>query len=106
MITQTLSHTFAALGDPTRMAILTRLREGPATVGELRKPFTISAPAISRHLKILETAGLIQRVRDRQHLICSLRHEGFTEASDWIEQVRQSWEEQFDKLDEQLKQHK
>jgi DNA-binding transcriptional ArsR family regulator len=103
MTTTTLSQTFTALGDVTRMAILARLLEGPASVGELSRPFSISAPAISRHLKILETAGLIQRVRDHQHWICSIRREGFEEASTWIEQYRQSWDQQFDVLDRRLK---
>ena len=103
MTTTALSQTFAALGDVTRLAILVRLLDGPASVGELSRPFSISAPAISRHLKILETAGLIQRVHDRQHWICSIRREGFEEASAWIEQYRQSWDQQFDALDRQLK---
>jgi DNA-binding transcriptional ArsR family regulator len=103
MTTTTLSQTFTALGDVTRMEIFVRLLDGPASVGELSRPFSISAPAISRHLKILETAGLIQRVHDRQHWICSLRREGFEEASAWIEQYRQSWDQQFDALDRQLK---
>ena len=103
MATNTLSQTFAALGDSTRLAILDRLIEGPASVGELSRPFSISAPAISRHLKILETAGLIQRVRERQHWMCSIRSEGFAEASLWIEQYRRYWNHQFDTLDRQLK---
>ena len=103
MSTEALSQKFAAMGDSTRLAILTRLLEGPANVGELRRPFAISAPAISRHLKILESAGLIQRVRDRQQWICSIRSEGFEEASTWIEQYRQYWNDQFDVLDRQLK---
>jgi DNA-binding transcriptional ArsR family regulator len=103
MTATTLSQTFTALGDVTRLAILARLLEGPATVGELSRPFSISAPAISRHLKILEVAGLIQRVRDQQHWICSIRRDGFEEASAWIEQYRQSWDQQFDALDHQLK---
>lgn len=106
MTIATLSQTFAALGDPTRLSILTQLLEGPASVGELNQPFSISPPAISRHLKILETAGLIQRERDRQHWICSIRSEGFEEASTCIEQYRQYWNQQFDALDRELKKRK
>ncbi len=97
-----LSQTFAALGDPTRIEILRRLLDGPANVGELSQPFSMTASAISRHLKILETAGLIERVRDRQYWICSIRYEGFKEASDWLDQYRQSWEQQFEALDREL----
>ncbi|MEM7127762.1 MAG: metalloregulator ArsR/SmtB family transcription factor [Chloroflexota bacterium] len=104
MSANTLPQTFAALGDSTRLAILERLLQGPANVGELNRPFSISPPAISRHLKILENAGLIERVRNQQQWICSIRSEGFEDASVWIEQYRQMWNQQFDALDEQLKQ--
>ncbi|MBV7338152.1 metalloregulator ArsR/SmtB family transcription factor [Chloroflexi bacterium TSY] len=102
MSTARLCETFSALSDTTRLTILSQLLEGPANVGELSRPFSISPPAISRHLKVLESAGLIQRVRNRQQWICSIRPEGFVEASRWIEQYRQSWSQQFDALDRQL----
>jgi len=93
-----LSDTFAALADPTRRAILARLAEGPATVGELAEPFPISAPAISRHLKVLEHAKLIQRVKEAQWRRCKLEPERLHQAAAWIEQYRRFWEAQFDSL--------
>jgi DNA-binding transcriptional ArsR family regulator len=98
-----LDHTFAALADPTRRAILARLALGEATVGELAEPFEVSLPAISRHLKVLETADLIVREKRAQQRICRLRPEALKTASDWIEQNRRMWEERFDRLDAYLR---
>ena len=93
-----LSETFAALADPTRRAILARLAEGPATVGELAQPFAISLPAVSRHLKVLETAGLIAREKQAQWRRCRLRAARLAEAAEWIEQTRAFWEPRLDAL--------
>ena len=98
-----LSTTFAALADPTRRAILARLSRGEATVTELAEPFDMSMPAISKHLKVLERAGLIERGREAQWRPCRLRAGPLREADDWIEQYRRFWEESFDKLDEYLR---
>ena len=98
-----LDATFAALADPTRRAILARLAEGEAPVGELAAPFDISLPAISRHLKVLEGARLISREKDGQWRRCRLRPEPLKEASDWIGRYRRFWEGQFDALTEYLK---
>jgi DNA-binding transcriptional ArsR family regulator len=94
-----LSQTFSALADPTRRAILARLAGGSATVGELAEPFDMSLPAVSRHLKVLTDAGLIERHSEAQWRHCALRGEGFRAAADWIEFYRQFWEQQFDRLD-------
>jgi len=94
-----LSHTFAALADPTRRAILARLaEEGDTTVGDLARPFRISLPAVSRHLKVLEEARLIIRRKDAQWRRCRLTPEALHEASQWIERYRRYWEERFDAL--------
>ncbi|MDA1060024.1 MAG: metalloregulator ArsR/SmtB family transcription factor [Proteobacteria bacterium] len=93
-----LSATFAALSDPTRRAILARLAQGPATVGELAAPFAISAPAISRHLKVLEHAKLIQRIKEAQWRRCKLEPARLHQAAEWMDQYRQFWEAQFDSL--------
>jgi DNA-binding transcriptional ArsR family regulator len=98
-----LSETFAALGDPTRLAILERLAEGDATVTELAEPFSVSLPAISRHLKVLERAGLIARGRAAQSRPSSLRVEALDEAVSWLETRRELWEGRLDRLDEHLK---
>jgi len=98
-----LDHTFAALADPTRRAILARLALGEATVGELAEPFDVSLPAISKHLKVLETADLIIREKRAQQRVCRLRPEALKTASDWIEQNRRMWEERFDRLDAYLR---
>jgi DNA-binding transcriptional ArsR family regulator len=98
-----LDHTFAALADPTRRAILARLTLGEATVGELAEPFDISLPAISRHLKVLETADLISREKRAQQRVCRLKPEALKTASEWIEQNRRMWEERFDRLDAYLR---
>lgn len=98
-----LSTTFAALADPTRRSILVRLSKGAATVNELAEPFDISLPAISKHLKVLERAGLIARSRTAQWRPCRLRAEPLSEASAWIQQYREFWEGSFDRLDEHLR---
>ena len=97
-----LSLTFAALADPTRRAILARLSTGEATVSELAAPFDISLPAVSKHLKVLENAGLIARGRDAQWRPCRLEGAPLRDAASWIEQYRRFWEESFDRLDEYL----
>lgn len=94
-----LDHTFAALADPTRRAILARLASGEASVTELAKPFEISLPAISRHLKVLEHAGLIARGREAQWRPRTLQAGPLKEAADWLEQYRRFWEESFDRLE-------
>lgn len=99
-----LSATFAALADPTRRAILSRLSRGEATVTELAQPFSMSMPAISKHLKVLERAGLIERGREAQWRPCRLQAEPLREVDDWVEQYRRFWEESFDRLDEYLRQ--
>lgn len=97
-----LSATFAALADPTRRAILARLASGETTVNELAKPFDISLPAVSKHLKVLATAGLIERGRRAQWRPCRIKAEPLRDASEWIEHYRRCWEESFDKLDAYL----
>jgi DNA-binding transcriptional ArsR family regulator len=101
--TERLSETFAALGDPTRLAIVARLAEGDATVKELAEPFSVSLPAISRHLKVLERAGLITRGRSAQARPSSLRVEALSEATAWIDARRELWEGRVDRLDRHLK---
>jgi len=98
-----LDQTFGALADPTRRAILGRLTLGEATVGELAEPFEISLPAISRHLKVLETADLIVREKRAQRRVCRLKPEALKTASDWIEQNKRMWEQRFDRLDAYLR---
>lgn len=93
-----LDATFAALADPTRRAIIARLAEGPAPVGELAAPFEISLPAVSRHLKVLEGAGLISREKDAQWRRCHLQPQGLAGAADWIDSTRRFWEERLDNL--------
>ncbi len=99
-----LSAVFSALADPTRRAIIARLCEGDATVGELSQPFDISAPAISRHIKVLEQAELIERTTQAQWRRCHLKQEAMQVAADWLEQQRTFWLTSFDRLDEVLKQ--
>ncbi|MFD9949532.1 ArsR/SmtB family transcription factor [Nonomuraea sp. NPDC059023] len=94
-----LDATFAALADPTRRAILARLRAGEATVGELAEPFAMSQPAISKHLKVLERAGLISRGRDAQRRPCRLEARPLKEATDWLENYRDFWQESYARLD-------
>ena len=102
----TLDTTFAALADPTRRAILARLAQGDATVGELCAPFEISGPAISRHLRVLEKAALITRERDGQHRRCRLAEGAMTSAAEWIESHRRFWNGSLDKLAEHLEKAK
>ncbi|WP_299621934.1 helix-turn-helix transcriptional regulator [Pelagibius sp.] len=97
-----LSTTFAALADPTRRAILARLSDGEATVGELAEPFAMSLPAVSKHLKVLERAGLIARGREAQWRPCQLQAEPLKEATGWLEHYRRFWDESFDRLDAYL----
>lgn len=94
-----LNATFAALADPTRRAILARLASGEVSVMDLAKPFAMSQPAISRHLKVLERAGLISRSRDAQRRPCRIEAQPLAEASDWLERYRQFWEANFQRLD-------
>ena len=94
---------FSALGDPTRRAIVERLASGDATVLELAAPFDVSLPAISRHLKVLEEAGLISRGRDAQRRPCRLRPEALEQVTAWAEHTRRAWEERFERLDEYLR---
>lgn len=98
-----LNRTFTALSDPTRRAILSKLSSGEATVQELAKPFDISAPAITKHLKVLERAGLISRGREAQWRPCRIEAEALKEAADWIGHYRKFWEASFDRLDAYLK---
>mgnify|MGYP001188441845 CR=1 FL=1 len=102
-MTDTLSGTFAALADPTRRAILSRLAGGEMTVKELAAPFEISMPAISRHLKVLENAGLIERGRNAQWRPCRLNPEPLKDANAWIETYKKFWTQSFDRLDDYLK---
>lgn len=94
-----LNATFAALADPTRRAILARLTAGEASVLELAKPFAMSQPAISKHLRVLERAGLISRGRDAQRRPCRIEAKPLAEANDWLERYRQFWEASFQRLD-------
>jgi DNA-binding transcriptional ArsR family regulator len=98
-----LCATFAALGDPTRLAILERLAEGDATVKELAEPFDVSMPAISRHLRVLERAGLITRGREAQSRPSSLRVEALDEATAWMQTRRELWEGRLGRLDDHLR---
>lgn len=97
-----LSATFAALADPTRRAILAQLAEGEASVKELSQPFSISAPAVTKHLKVLENAGLISRGREAQWRPCKLESAPLKDVSEWVERFRVSWEQSFDRLDDFL----
>jgi|SRR5512132_1442592 DNA-binding transcriptional ArsR family regulator len=98
-----LSTTFAALADPTRRAILARLAEGEATVNELAEPFPISVQAVSKHLKVLERAGLIERSRSAQLRPARLRGDRLEDAVGWLEAYRRFWQGRFDRLDERLR---
>jgi len=101
--TDSISSTFAALADPTRRSILARLASGEASVTELAEPFEMSMPAVSKHLKVLERAGLIARGREAQWRPCRLEAAPLKDVADWVERYRQNWEESFDRLDEYLK---
>ena len=102
MVTDDLTTTFAALADPTRRAILGRLAEGDATVKELAEPFPISAQAVSKHLKVLERAGLISRGRTAQLRPSRLRGAPLRDATEWLDQYRRFWEQSFDRLESYL----
>jgi DNA-binding transcriptional ArsR family regulator len=97
-----LSITLAAIADPTRRKILSRLSRGQATVSELAEPFAMTMPAISKHLKVLERAGLIERGREAQWRPCRLRARPLKEAADWIDRYREFWEDRLDRLDDYL----
>jgi DNA-binding transcriptional ArsR family regulator len=102
-VNDTLSLTFAALADATRRAMLERLALGPATVKELAEPFNLSMPAISKHLKVLEYAGLIERGREAQWRPAQLKAAPLKDASEWLERYRENWEENLDRLEEYLR---
>ena len=102
MPSDTLTATFSALADPTRRAILTRLSRGETSVKELIKPLRISAPAVTKHLKVLERSGLIARSRHAQWRPCRLKAKPLREVADWVGRYRKFWEDSFDRLDEYL----
>ncbi|TXH38234.1 MAG: transcriptional regulator [Rhodospirillaceae bacterium] len=104
MPTDALSATFAALADPTRRAILARLALGETSVTELAAPFEMSLPAISKHLKVLERAGLISRGREAQWRPCRIEASGLKDVDDWLNFYRRFWDERFDRLDDFLRQ--
>jgi DNA-binding transcriptional ArsR family regulator len=103
MPTDTLDATFAALADPTRRAILARLASGEASVNELAEPFDMTLPGVSKHLKVLERAGLISRGRVAQSRPCRLEAAPLREAADWVESYRRFWEGSFDRLEDYLR---
>lgn len=105
MAQDTLSETFAALADPTRRALIARLSQGEASVTELARPFLeeMSLPAVTKHLKVLERAGLITKGREAQWRPCRLNADPFRDVADWMQQYRRLWEESFDRLDAYLK---
>ena len=103
MPTDTLDSTFAALADPTRRAILARLASGEASVNELAEPFDMTLPGVSKHLKVLERAGLISRGRVAQSRPCRLEAAPLREAADWVESYRRFWEGSFDRLEDYLR---
>jgi DNA-binding transcriptional ArsR family regulator len=98
-----LSATFAALADPTRRAILARLASGQASVTELAQPFDVTLPAITKHLKVLERAGLVARSREAQWRPCRLQPQPLREAADWVQQYRTLWEQRLDRLEDYLR---
>ena len=102
MMTDRLSTTFAALADPTRRAVLARLASGEVSVTELAEPFKMSLPAVSKHLKVLERAGLIARGRDAQWRPCRLEAAPLKDVADWVAEYRRFWTESFDRLDDYL----
>lgn len=107
MTSERLDATFSALADPTRRAILARLvTAGEASVNELAEPFAMSQPAISKHLKVLERAGLVSRGRDAQRRPCRLEAEPLAEATEWLERYRRAWDENFQRLDNLLEELK
>jgi DNA-binding transcriptional ArsR family regulator len=103
MTADRLTATFAALADPTRRAILARLTSGDASVNQLTEPFSLSQPAISKHLKVLERAGLITRGRTAQWRPCTLDGAPLKDVADWLEPYRRFWEDRLDRLDEHLR---
>jgi DNA-binding transcriptional ArsR family regulator len=103
MTADQLSSTFAALADPTRRAILARLATGEATVTELAEPFAMSLPAVSKHLKVLERAGLITRGRSAQWRPCRLEAAPLADVTEWLDRYREFWEGSFERLDEHLR---
>jgi DNA-binding transcriptional ArsR family regulator len=103
MNTDSLSATFSALADPTRRAILARLASGEATVTELAAPFAITLPAVTKHLKVLERAGLVVRGREAQWRPCRLEARPLQEAAGWVEQYRRFWEQRLDRLEDYLR---
>lgn len=103
MPTDTLSTTFSALADPTRRAILSRLTKGETSVSELAKPFKMSLPAVSKHLKVLERAGLVTRIREAQWRPCRLKAKRLKAASEWLDGYRQFWEQSLDRLEDYLR---
>lgn len=103
MVPDSLTTTLSALSDPTRRAILARLASGETSVTELAKPFEMSLPAVSKHLKVLEHAGLITRTREAQWRPCRLAPAPLKDVASWLEQYRRLWEERFDRLDDYLK---
>jgi DNA-binding transcriptional ArsR family regulator len=102
MMNDHLSTTFAALADPTRRAILARLAQGETSVKELARPFSISPPAVTKHLKVLERAGLIMRSREAQSRPCRLEASPLKDVSEWVEHYRSLWEQSFNRLDDYL----
>jgi len=103
MVIDALSSTFSALADPTRRAILARLASGERSVTELAQPFEMSLPGISKHLKVLQKAGLIEQGRHAQWRPCRLKAKPLKDVADWVDHYRQFWEESLDRLDEYLK---
>src|SRR6478609_2452741 len=103
MASDQLSSTFAALADPTRRAILSRLTSGEASVTELAEPFDMSLPAVTKHLKVLQRAGLISQSREAQWRPCKLQARPMREAAEWMEPYRRHWEQRFDRLDDFLR---
>jgi DNA-binding transcriptional ArsR family regulator len=103
IMTDRLSATFSALADPTRRAILARLTLGETTVNQLAEPFEMSLPAISKHLKVLENAGLITRGREAQWRPCKIETQALRSVDEWLENYRKLWEERFDRLDDYLR---
>lgn len=101
-VTDDLTVTFTALADPTRRAILSRLADGEATVNQLAEPFELTQQAVSKHLKVLERAGLVSRTRTGQSRPCRLEPERLDAAAEWIDRHRQLWQERYDRLDEHL----
>jgi DNA-binding transcriptional ArsR family regulator len=101
-----LSATFSALADPTRRAILTRLAEGEASVQEISRPFQMTLPAVSKHLKVLQRAGLVEQGRRAQWRPCRIKAAPLKAAADWVEQYRELWEERFNRLDDYLQEMK